>query len=52
MTASLSTKGIIKRDSLCNKGIVKADTLVVLLLGINSEHSVVLMNGFRLEAVV
>ncbi|WP_175547858.1 hypothetical protein [Ruminococcus flavefaciens] len=52
MTASLSTKGIIKRDSLCNKGIVKADTLVVVVLGINSRHSVVLVNGFRQRAVV
>ncbi|WP_418629557.1 hypothetical protein [Ruminococcus sp.] len=41
MTAFLSTKGI-----------VKADTLVVLLLGINSRHSVVLLNGFRQRAVV
>ena len=42
----------IKRDSHCDKDIVKADTLVVLLLSINSEHSVVLMNGFRQRAVV
>ena len=52
MTASLSTKGIIKRDSLCNKGIVKADILVVLLLGINSQHSSSLMNGFRQSDMV
>ena len=48
----LLTKGIIKRDGLCNKGIVKADTLVVVVLEINSEHSVVLVNGFRQKAVV
>ncbi|MBR1432833.1 hypothetical protein [Ruminococcus sp.] len=48
----LLTKGIIKRDSLCNKGIVKADALVVVVLGINSQHSSSLMNGFRQKAVV
>ena len=52
MTASLSTKGIIKRDSLCNKGIVKTDTLVVVVLSINSQHLSSLVNGFRQRAVV
>lgn len=52
VTASQSPKGVPKRDILCNKGIVKADTLVVLLLGINSQHSSSLMNRLRLSAVV
>ena len=47
MTASQSPKGIIKRDSHCDKDIVKADTFVVVVLGINSQHSFSLVNGFH-----